>query len=121
MANDSFSFKEHHNRNPDRAEILNHAKGLRDSCTKYTQASRTSRVRGLHLSQNDYNNLVRSEGSHTSAEEMNYTLECLKGGGFHVRCLKKYIVENNIRQRRVVKLFFFCNKEQIRLVAMSCI
>ena len=115
MANDPFSFKEHHNRDPDRAETLDHAKGLRDSCTKYTQASRTLRVRGLRLSKNDYYNLVRSEGSHTPAEEMDYTLGCLKERGFHVRCLEKYIIENNIRQRRVVELIFFCNKEQIRL------
>lgn len=32
-----------------------------------------------------------------------------------MRCLEKYLVENNMPKRRVVEYFFFCNEEQIRL------
>lgn len=115
MAIDPFSFKEHHSRDPDRAQALDHASSLRNSSTTYGQATRVLRIRGLRLSKNDYYNLVRSEGSHSPEEELQFALSTLETEGFHVRCMEKYLVENDTRQRRVVEHFFFCNEEQIRL------
>lgn len=115
MAINPFSFKEHHSRDPDRAKALDHASILRNSSTPYGQAIRTLHIRGLRLSKNDYYNLVRSEGSHSPEEELQFALGTLKSEGFHVRCMEKYLMENNLQQRRVVEHFFFCNEEQIRL------
>lgn len=48
-------------------------------------------------------------------EELQFALGTLKTEGFHVRCMEKYLVQNNRPKRRVVEHFFFCNEEQIRL------
>ncbi len=39
----------------------------------------------------------------------------LKSKGFHIRCIKKYLVEGNVRQRRIIGVFFFCSPEQIEM------
>lgn len=115
MATDPFSFVQYHSRDPDRAEALDVAKSLRNSSTKYGQATRTLQIRGLRLSKNDYYNLAQSEGSHSPEEKLQFALGTLKKEGVHVRCMEKYLVENNLPTRRVVEHFFFCNEEQIRL------
>ena len=115
MANDPFSFREHHSRDPDRAFALDQAKSLRDASTKYGQASRVLGISGLRLSRDDYYNLTRSAGRHTPEQELDFALGSLEREGFHMRTLEKYMVENNAPQRRIVEHFFFCNAEQIRL------
>ena len=35
------------------------------------------------------------------------TLDTLENKGFHIRCLKKYLVENDVRKRQVIEAFFF--------------
>lgn len=91
------------------------AKSLRDSSTKYSQATQILQIRGFRLSKNDYYNFARSERSHSLEEELKFALRTLKTEGFHMRCMEKYLVENNRPKRRVVEHFFFCNEEQIRL------
>ena len=39
----------------------------------------------------------------------------MEAKGFHLRCLKKYLVENNIRKRQVIGAFLFCLPEQIEM------
>ena len=99
MATDPFSFVQHHSRDPDRAEALDFAKSLRNSSTKYGQATRTLQIKGLRLSKNDYYNLARSEESHSPEEELQFASSTLKAEGFHVRCMEKYLVENNLPKR----------------------
>lgn len=64
MAIDPISFQEHDSRDPDRTVAFDQGKSLRDSSTKFSQASRVLAARGLRFSKNDYYNLARSEGSH---------------------------------------------------------
>lgn len=115
MAIDPFSFKEHHSRDPNRADALDHAISLRTLSTTYGQAIRTLRVNGYHIERNDYYNLVRIQGKHFKEQELQFALGTLKEEKFHVRCMEKYLVEDNIPQRRVVEHFFFCNDKQISL------
>lgn len=35
------------------------------------------------------------------------TLDTLETKGFHIRCLKKYLVEDNVRKRQVIEAFIF--------------
>ena len=116
IATDPFAFREHHSRDPDRTDALDQGKGLRASSTQYGQAARILGIQGLRLSRSDYYNLAHSEGAQTPEEELLFALGSLKDRGFHVRCKEKYIVKNNVRERRVIEqIFFFCNAEQIRL------
>ncbi len=41
----------------------------------------------------------------------------MKAKGFHLRCLKKYLVENNIQERQVIETFLFCLHEQIEMAS----
>lgn len=102
MAVDSFSFVQHHSRDPDQAEALDVAKSLHNSSTKYGQATRTLQIRGLRLAKNDYYNLARSEGSHSLEKKQQFALGTWKTEGFHVHCMEKFLVENNKPKRRVV-------------------
>lgn len=43
------------------------------------------------------------------------TLDTLESKSFHIRCLKKYLVEENVRQRQVIEAFLFCSPEQIEM------
>lgn len=115
MAVDPFTFREHRCRDPDRNEALSQATSLRKAGIAYSEAARVMRINGLQLSKNDYYNLMISEGSLNVEDELKLALGSLKNGWFHVRCLEKYIVENNVKKRRVIEHFFFCNNEQIRL------
>ena len=115
MATDPFAFREHHSRNPDRTDALDQGKSLRASSNPYGQAARILGIQGLRLSRSDYCNLAHSEGAHTPEEELLFALGSLKDRGFHLRCKEKYIVKNNVRERRVIEHFLFCNAEQIRL------
>ena len=42
-------------------------------------------------------------------------MDTLKSKGFHIRCLKKYLVEGNVRQRQVIGAIFFYSLEQIEM------
>ena len=106
MATDPFAFREHHSRDPDRTDALEQGKSLRASSTQYGQAARILGIQGLRLSRSDYYNLAHSEGDHTPEEELLFALGSLKDRGFHVRYKEKYIVKNNVRERRVIELFF---------------
>ena len=108
MITDPFAFRKHHNRNPDRTDVLNQEKSLRASSTQYDQAARILGIQGLRLSRSDYYNLAHSKEAHTPEEEILFVLSSLKDRNFHVRCKEKYIVKNNVREKRVIN-FFFCN------------
>ena len=40
-------------------------------------------------------------------DKIQVTLDTLESKGFHIWCLKKYLVESNVRQRQVIEAFFF--------------
>ena len=107
MAINTFGFKKHNSRDSDKTLVLDHAKSLRDLSTKFGQASRVLGIRGLRLSKNDYYNLARSEGKHTPQKNLQFALAFLNKKRFHVRILENHLVEQNIRQKRVIDYFFF--------------
>lgn len=43
-------------------------------------------------------------------------MDTLEAKGFHVRCHKKYHLEENVRQKQVIEAFFFCSLEQISMI-----
>ena len=97
-----------------RDEAIQIGQGLRASSIKYRQAKRTMQTQGLKITTKEYYNLIRSTGRKTPQERLTLALKTLEMEGFHIRCFEKYIVEENIRQRRVVEHFFFCHPDQIR-------
>lgn len=72
------------------------------------------RIKDLQLSKNNYYNPEISEVLWNTEDELGLALGSLKNEGFHVRCLENYIVENNVKNSRVIEHFFFCNNKQIR-------
>ena len=48
-------------------------------------------------------------------DKIQVTLDTLEGKGFHICCLKKYLIEDNVRQRQVIEAFLFCFLEQIKI------
>ena len=119
MATDPFAFREHHSRDPDRTDALDQGKSLRASSTQYGQAARILGIQGLRLSRSDYYNLAHSEGAHTPEEELLFALGSLKDRGFHIRCKEKYIVKNNVRERRVIEQFFFAMQSKLGWLDVS--
>lgn len=114
MNPDPFQFQEHKSRDPDFGKVLSHAIGLREAGTEYKQAQQILLTHNVRLPAETYWNLVRS--SKLSPEEkIQVTLDTLEGKGFHLRCLKKYLVENNVRERQVIEAFLFCSPEQIEM------
>lgn len=69
---------------------------------------------GLDLDAKEYSNLMRSGGRMSPEDQLRCALRGLAIKGFHVRCLRKYVVEGGDRQRVVVEHFLFCNAWQIR-------
>ncbi len=62
---------------------------------------------------NDYYNLARSEANHSIKKELQFALGTLKTEGFHIRCMEKNLVENNLPKQMVIQNFFFYNEDQI--------
>ena len=68
----------------------------------------------MRLPAKTYWNLIRC--SKLSPEEkIQVTLDTLESKRFHLRCLKKYLVENNIQERQVIEAFLFCLPEHIEM------
>ncbi len=90
-----FQFQEHKSRNPNFDKTLFHTIGLQEAGTKYKQAKQILLTHNMRLPDKTYWNLIRS--SKLSLEEkIQVTLDTLEAKRFHFRCLKKYLVENNI-------------------------
>lgn len=53
-------------------------------------------------------------------DKIQVILDTLESKGFYIQCLKKYLVEKNVRQRQVIEAFFFCSPEQIEM-AQRCV
>lgn len=68
----------------------------------------------MRLPAKTYWNLVRSKKL-SSEEKIQVTLDTLEAKGFHLLCLKKYLVENNIRERQVIEAILFCSSEKIEM------
>ena len=114
MSPDPFLFVEHRNRDPDRDSAISQAIGLRTAGIKYKQAQRVLLTRNIRLPAKDCWNLIRSSKL-SKEEQVQVTLDTLEAKGFHVRCHKKYHVEENIRQKQVIEAFFFCSPEQVSM------
>ena len=113
MLEDPFQLKEHRYRDPDRVAACAEGAALRATQTPYSAARRIMRIKGLHLSQNDYYNLVEYSKARTPAQEVQYALKTLENRGFHIRIKEKYLVEGDTRQGQEIQFFFFCNRDQI--------
>ncbi len=72
-------------------------------------------MHGYTVERKDFYNLVRSPSHTTKENKVEIALVYLSMEGFHVRYSEKYVVENDIRQNRIIELFFFCSPEQIQL------
>lgn len=111
MNPDPFQFNEHKARDRWKKSI-SHAIGLGTAGTKFKQAQPIFLTRNVRLPARTCRNLVRN--SKLSPDEKGQvTLDSLEGTGFHIRWLKKYLVENDVRQRQVMEEFMFCSPEQI--------
>ena len=114
MNPDPFQFNEHRDRDPDRETTILHAIGLRAAGTKYKQAQQVFLTHHVRLSAKAHWNLMRT--SKLFAEDkIQVTLDTLESKGFHIQCLKKYLVVGNVQQRQVIEAFFFCSPEQIEM------
>lgn len=40
-------------------------------------------------------------------DKIQVTLDTLESKGFHIRCLKKYLIEDNVQKHQVIEAFFF--------------
>lgn len=40
-------------------------------------------------------------------DKIQVIFDTLESKGFHIQCLKKYLVEGNVQQRQVIEAFFF--------------
>lgn len=115
LSPDPFVFREHKSKDICRDEAMQLGLGLRISSTKYNQAGGTMRTQGVTMTSKEYYNLTRSAGKRTPQEQLSLALKTLEMEGFHVRCLKKYSVVNNIKEKEIIEHFFFCHPMQILL------
>lgn len=115
MSPDPFVFTQHRDRDPDREQVETLVLGMRTSNTSFGQAKRTLRVHGLSIKRKDYYNLQGITGKRIPGTELHRAVANLELKGFHVRFSEKYQIEGDIRSRRIVEHFFFCNTEQIRM------
>lgn len=91
MAMDSFSLRQHRDKNPNRGEALHQAQSHRAAGIKYCQALRALNIQGLRLSKDNYYNLSRSERNHTEEKSWQFAPAILKEEDFNVRCLEKIL------------------------------
>jgi hypothetical protein len=68
----------------------------------------------LNINDKKYYNLIRFIDKKTSQEKLTLILKTAKLKSFHVQCLKKYVVKNDVRKHQVIEHFFICNADQIR-------
>ncbi len=113
MQPDPFTFFQYQGRDLDCLQAENLALGMRTSHTKYSQARRTLRKRGLVMKQKDYYNLVCSFEKRTREPELDKALQAYKRQRFHIRFYEKYMVEQDERRRRIVEHAFFCNSKYV--------
>lgn len=104
----------HRSRDPDFDKALSHVVGLREAGTKYKQIQQILLTHNVRLPAKIYWNPFRNSKL-SPKEKIKVTLNTLESKGFHLRCLKKYLVENNIRERQVIEVFLFCSPEQIHM------
>lgn len=114
MSVDSFTFSDHKSRDLYHEKAMQLTVGLRSSFIRYRQAKRTMQTQGLDIDNKAYYNLIRSTGRKTPQEQLALALKTAELKGFHVRCLKKYVVKNDVRKNQVIEHYFFCNADQIR-------
>lgn len=114
MNPDPFQFNEHKDRDPDRETAILHAIGLRAAGTKYKQAQQVLLTHHVRLPAKTYWNLMRTNKL-SPEDKIQVTLDTLESKGFHIRCLNKYLVEDNVRKRQVIEAFFFCSPEQVEM------
>ena len=114
MAPDPFAFPQYRDRDPSHEKAMQLGLSLVESNAKFRQAKQTLQAQGLNMDTKTYYNLIRSTGKKTSEEQLSLALRTLELEGFHVRCLKKYVVENRVRKQQVIDHFFFCNPKQIQ-------
>ena len=114
MNPDPFQSNQHKDRDPDRGKAISYAMGLRAAGTKYKQAQQVLLTHHVRLPAKAYWNLMRTNKL-SPEDKIQVTLDTLEGKGFHIRCLKKYLVEDNVRQRQVIEVFLFCSPEQIEM------
>lgn len=114
MNPDPFQFNEHKDRDPDREIAISHAIGLRAAGIKYKQAQQVLLTHHVWLPAKAYWMLIRTNKLFPE-DKIQMTLDTLEGKGFHIRCLKKYLVDDNIQRRQVVEAFLFCSPKQIEM------
>lgn len=110
MNPDPFQFNEHKDRDPDRETAILHAIGLQAAGTKYKQAQQVLLTHHVRLPAKTYWNLIRTNKL-SPEDKIQVTLDTLESKRFHIRYLKKYSVEDNVRKRQVIEAFFFCSPE----------
>ncbi len=116
MILNSFVFSEHQCRDFDHEEAIQLSLDLRTAFIKFKQVKRIMQTQKLNIDLKIYYNLIRFTNKKTSHEQLNLALKILKLKDFRVRCLKKYVVKNEVRKHQVIEHFFFCNTNQIRYV-----
>lgn len=109
-----FVFSEHRCRDLSHEEVIQLNLGLRTAFIKFKQVKRIMQTQRLNIDLKTFYNLIRLTSRKTSQEQLNLALKILKLEDFHVRYLKKYVVENEVRKHQVIEHFFFCNTNQIR-------
>lgn len=70
------------------------------------------KVHGYSPERKQYYNLIRHKSKPSDEEKIEIAMTHLDLQGFHVRFAERYMVENNVRQRRVVEHFLFCSPQQ---------
>ncbi len=114
MILDSFVFSNHKDRDPYREKTMQLTTSLRSSFIKYKQTQRIMKTQRLDITSKEYYNLIKFIDKKISQEQLTLILKTVELKNFHVRCLKKYVMKNDVRKHQVIELFFFCNTLQIR-------
>ncbi len=104
MNSDLFQFQDYKSRDSDFDKVLSHTIDFWEVRTKYKQAKQIFLTHNVRLLTKTYWNLTGS--SNLSLEDkIQVTLDTLEAKRFYLRCLKKYLVENNIRECQVIVNF----------------
>ena len=113
---DLFQFKDYKSSNSDFDKAFSHAISFWESRTKYKQAQQIILTHNMKLLAKTYWNLVRNSELNPK-EKIQVTLDNLEAKWFYFWCLKKYLVENNIRESHVIVAFLFCLPELIKITS----
>ncbi len=98
MISDSFVFSKHRYRDLVHEEVMQLSLGLRIAFIKFKQVKRIMQTQGFSINIKTYYNLLRSIDKKISQEQQILALKSLELEEFHVRCLKKYVVKNDVRK-----------------------